>query len=48
VIILMVRGRHRELPMAIDRAIMLPHEFSKLENANSEKLNEPMPRSATF
>jgi len=52
VIILMVRGRHRELPLAIDRAIMLPHEFNKLENANLGKSDEseydPMPRSATF
>lgn len=23
----MLRGRHRGLPVAIDRAVMLPHEF---------------------
>ena len=27
----MIRGRHRALPVAIDRAIMLPHEFEKPE-----------------
>jgi hypothetical protein len=27
----MLRGRHRGLPVAIDRAIMLPHEFEKLQ-----------------
>jgi len=25
----MIRGRHRGLPVAIDRAVMLPHEFTK-------------------
>ncbi|KDQ09512.1 hypothetical protein BOTBODRAFT_148102 [Botryobasidium botryosum FD-172 SS1] len=47
VMVLMVRGRHRELPLAIDRAIMLPHEFNKAEN---EKLDEDdrMPRSTTL
>jgi len=27
----MLRGRHRGLPMSLDRAIMLPHEFDKKE-----------------
>lgn len=27
----MIRGRHRSLPMSLDRAIMLPHEFDKKE-----------------
>ena len=26
-----MRGRHRSLPMSLDRAIMLPHEFDKKE-----------------
>ncbi len=29
VCVVMLRGRHRGLPVAIDRAIMLPHEFKK-------------------
>ncbi|TFK56779.1 TrkH-domain-containing protein [Heliocybe sulcata] len=29
----MLRGRHRDLPVAVDRAILLPHEFSKVEAA---------------
>jgi len=28
----MLRGRHRGLPMSLDRAIMLPHEFDKKED----------------
>ncbi|KAG8897114.1 low affinity potassium transporter [Tulasnella sp. 408] len=27
--LVMLRGRHRDLPQAIDRAILLPHEFSR-------------------
>ncbi|KAF9644533.1 TrkH-domain-containing protein [Thelephora ganbajun] len=30
--IVMLRGRHRGLPMSLDRAIMLPHEFDKKED----------------
>ncbi|KAG8897090.1 low affinity potassium transporter [Tulasnella sp. 408] len=29
VCLVMLRGRHRDLPQAIDRAILLPHEFSR-------------------
>ena len=29
VCLVMIRGRHRGLPVAIDRAIMLPREFQK-------------------
>lgn len=25
----MLRGRHRGLPVALDRAVMLPHEFKR-------------------
>jgi len=25
----MIRGRHRGLPVALDRAVMLPHEFRR-------------------
>ncbi|KAG8907172.1 low affinity potassium transporter [Tulasnella sp. 403] len=28
--LVMLRGRHRDLPQAIDRAILLPHEFSRI------------------
>lgn len=28
----MLRGRHRGLPVAIDRAVMLPFEFKKAED----------------
>ncbi|KDQ09513.1 hypothetical protein BOTBODRAFT_524200 [Botryobasidium botryosum FD-172 SS1] len=44
--IIMVRGRHRGLPLAIDRAIMLPHEFNTSKNKEDE--DDRMPRSATF
>lgn len=29
----MLRGRHRGLPMSLDRATMLPHEFDKEDNS---------------
>jgi len=29
----MLRGRHRDLPVAVDRAILLPHEFSEAQTA---------------
>lgn len=29
VIVIMVRGRHRGLPLAIDRAVLLPHEYRR-------------------
>jgi len=32
VIVIMVRGRQRELPVKIDRAVMLPHEFKRKPN----------------
>jgi Trk-type K+ transport system membrane component len=28
-ILVMIRGRHRGLPMAIDRAVLLPRDFQK-------------------
>jgi len=30
--VVMLRGRHRGLPMSLDRATMLPHEFDKKED----------------
>lgn len=33
----MIRGRHRGLPVAIDRAVMLPHEFSKKDKGDTEE-----------
>jgi len=29
----MLRGRHRGLPMSLDRATMLPHEFDREDNS---------------
>ncbi|KAJ8090445.1 hypothetical protein PM082_019043 [Marasmius tenuissimus] len=37
VIVIMVRGRHRGLPVAVDRAIMLPHELMKLRQQQAEE-----------
>lgn len=28
----MIRGRHRGLPVAIDRAVVLPYEFEKMQD----------------
>jgi len=33
----MLRGRHRGLPVAIDRAVMLPKDFSETEEADLEE-----------
>lgn len=38
----MLRGRHRGLPVAIDRAVMLPNEY-KSEDATGENSMEPDP-----
>ncbi|WVW80474.1 hypothetical protein I302_102456 [Kwoniella bestiolae CBS 10118] len=35
IICVMLRGRHRGLPVAIDRAILLPKEYSRIGNAQS-------------
>jgi hypothetical protein len=37
----MIRGRHRGLPVAIDRAIVLPNEYNKEDN---EKVDEVLTR----
>ena len=29
----MLRGRHRGLPVALDRAVLLPHEFKKVTSS---------------
>jgi hypothetical protein len=34
----MIRGRHRGLPVAIDRAIVLPNEYNKEENEKMDDL----------
>ncbi|KAK0209988.1 potassium transporter [Desarmillaria ectypa] len=40
IIVVMVRGRHRGLPVAIDRAVKLPHELTtKFRNLGEEKDN---------
>ena len=36
----MIRGRHRGLPVAIDRAVMLPFEFKKADEMNDEDEGE--------
>jgi len=33
----MIRGRHRGLPVALDRAVMLPHEFRRSEDPESDE-----------
>jgi len=48
----MLRGRHRGLPVAIDRAIMLPSQVEKAEDprlgqATSEQTGRPLRRSGT-
>ncbi|ORX34133.1 cation transport protein-domain-containing protein [Kockovaella imperatae] len=40
VILVMLRGRHRGLPLAIDRAIILPHEYQQIGK------KDPAPASA--
>lgn len=41
----MIRGRHRGLPVAIDRAVLLPSEFSEFreDDLASPKHNSPTP-----
>ena len=39
-IILMLRGRHRGLPLAIDRATMFPVEYLRLSSDQREKAVE--------
>ncbi|KIM26890.1 hypothetical protein M408DRAFT_330271 [Serendipita vermifera MAFF 305830] len=44
VIAVMIRGRHRGLPVAIDRAIVLPHEYNKKGEEHTPdvpRLNDP-------
>lgn len=38
VIIVMVRGRHRGLPLAIDRSVMLPNELQNLQFEETESV----------
>lgn len=37
----MIRGRHRGLPVALDRAVLLPHEFEKREDGADEVQDPP-------
>lgn len=39
----MLRGRHRGLPLALDRAVLLPHEFQTAKSAEmkSEEMRTP-------
>ena len=36
VIAVMLRGRHRGLPVAIDRAVMLPHEYEEAQRKKDD------------
>lgn len=37
----MIRGRHRGLPVALDRAVLLPHEFERREDGADEVQDPP-------
>lgn len=39
----MLRGRHRGLPVALDRAVLLPHEFRRDDNVTG--YNETPPQN---
>ncbi|KAH9944580.1 TrkH-domain-containing protein [Amylocystis lapponica] len=39
----MLRGRHRGLPVAIDRAVMLPWEFQDLKQQEQQQQQQPSP-----
>ncbi|KAL5504726.1 hypothetical protein ACEPAH_7389 [Sanghuangporus vaninii] len=36
-VMVMIRGRHRDLPLAIDRAVMLPHEYKTANEYDGER-----------
>jgi hypothetical protein len=36
----MIRGRHRGLPVAIDRAVMLPAEFTEAFDSTNEDVQQ--------
>lgn len=36
----MLRGRHRGLPVAIDRAVLLPSEYAKEKQSEDDERNE--------
>lgn len=38
----MIRGRHRGLPVALDRAVLLPHEFEKREDSAEKAQDLPV------
>lgn len=42
----MVRGRHRGLPNAIDRAVMLPTEFKKILQIDGDEEEIPIDGTA--
>lgn len=39
-IVLMLRGRHRGLPLAIDRATMFPVDYNRLFSESTERAEE--------
>jgi hypothetical protein len=43
----MLRGRHRGLPVAIDRAVVLPFEFKRDDRAGDVEDSTEMQRFAT-
>ena len=36
-ILVMLRGRHRGLPVAIDRAILLPHAYARFDRRATQE-----------
>jgi hypothetical protein len=44
----MLRGRHRGLPVAIDRAVMLPAEFKQDRNDTQEETSQHIPDGPPF
>ncbi|KAJ3993863.1 cation transport protein-domain-containing protein [Lentinula boryana] len=46
VCLVMIRGRHRGLPVAIDRAVMLPSEYQRHDEINAETTSQYINRSS--
>lgn len=43
----MLRGRHRGLPVAIDRAVLLPHAYARFDRQAAEDNQDTAPAAAT-
>ena len=46
IILLMLRGRHRGLPLAIDRAVMFPKEYLRISKLERERILKDRVRRA--